>query len=356
MAEVTSPEASHASVTGVGAPVGRFILVAAWALIVLGAALNDNLPTTVWVAIPLAAGLIGGLLAAHPSGPRLGPIFASSAAICAIISSTVLFGMQPQGQMLWLYSYATYILGTIAMRGNLLATAIGSVGVLGVGAFWAAQHQASLSGYLLVLGVPVIILVACVTWNRTLIRVISRKTRYRSEAERAHLAEEAAKLDLARSSRELAAVRSEAGPLLARLSAGEPISDTFQLELQRAEARIRDRIRAPYLLHPALETAVLRVRLLGNEVVLIGETHSEGPDLAAPYDDPVFIGGSERERISGELAHAIADRLDAIGESVTVTIRSMPDSSEAALSLLIRSESGTRHTRFAHDGAVLTQR
>lgn len=355
MVSVTSLDAPQAEAIGIGAPIGRFILVAVWALIVLGTALNENLPDTSWVALPLAAGVIGGLLAANPGETRLGPVLSSGAVVCAIISSTVLFGMEPQGQMLWLYFYAAYILGTIAMRGNLLAMTIGSVGVLGIGAIWAAQFQPTLSGFVLVLGLPVILLAACVTWHHTLVRVVSRKIRYRSDAERAQLAEEAAKFDLARSNRELDAVRGEAGPLLTRLLAGEPISDGFRLELRMAEARVRDRVRAPFLLHPTLETAVQGARLRSDEVVLIGGPLSEEPDIPEPSSNETSIGGHESKWISDALANVVADQLNTIEGNVSITIRSMPTGSQAALSLLIRSETETRHTRFAQDGTVLTE-
>lgn len=360
MASVGALAEARTGATGFGTPAGRFIMVAAWMLIVFGAILHDQLPLTTWAIGPLGAGLVGALLVTHPGANKLRPALAVAAMVCAAIAGTVIFGMQLQNEMLWLYTYASYVLGALAGRGNMLTATVGSGIVWGLGAVWAWLNGAAVSGYLLVLSMPVLVVAICVTWNLALARVATRDMQYRSESERSRLAEAAAERHTASSREELAVVRREVGPLLARLAAGEPISGDFQLELRVAEARVRDRIRSPYLLHPELEAAVLQARLRGDEVILIGESRLLEPHLFEPGLGENFADGPDPEPTTGQignaLAHAVADQLNAIEENVAITIRSMPTGSQAALSLLIRGETETHHTRFTHDGKVLTER
>ncbi|MGO1537989.1 MAG: hypothetical protein ACTHZ9_07125 [Leucobacter sp.] len=364
MGQLNSLAASRTSAVGFGARAGRIALVGAWALLVIGALLGDKLRIEAWVIIPLAAGLVGGLLVTTPGANRLRKGIAGAVVVCAVTAATVLFAMQPHSAPLWMYSMASYLVAALGARGNFLAAGAGSALVWGMGIIWAWHHGADAGEYLALLTIPVLVVVL-VVWNRAITRIALRRTQYRSEAERALLDEAAAEKVTTRSRQELILVRRQAGPLLARLAEGEHVTRAFQLELSIAEATIRDRIRSARLLHPVLETAVLEVRRRGGTVILMSEMsraeadRSLAVEMVPDYLDAGSVGypddGADPETISEGLARAVASRVHPHGAETSITIRTMPRFPGTELSLLVKSEANTMLTRFAADGRVISE-
>ena len=133
---------------------------------------------------------------------------------------------------------------------------------------------------------------------------------------------------------ELAAIGDLVVPVLDRLANGEVIDAELRTELARAEAAVRDRIRAPHLQHPELMAEEDRLRRDGVAVVLLGEP-------AAPD-----------QLVDARLAEACRTAIAPV-TSGRVTIRTFPANRPAALSVVVQTEDEAVQVQWSAAGELV---
>lgn len=132
--------------------------------------------------------------------------------------------------------------------------------------------------------------------------------------------------------RQLRRLDAQARPLLARIAAGAPLTDDERLACRLLEAHLRDCVRAPALIDPAVVAATRAARARGVEVILLDD---HAADDAAP---------SVRRRL---LDHVAAALDTAAG---TVTVRVLPPGRAALATILCHTGDDTRRIDIGPDG------
>ncbi len=186
------------------------------------------------------------------------------------------------------------------------------------------------------LAIPIGCVAVGVVWRLVVRYVVGRERAHRGAAARSAERAEVAAEAIATSRAELAAISDIVVPVLERVAGGEPIDEELRIELTHVEAVVRDRIRVPHLQHPLLVAEISRLRRLGVEVVLLGE--SSAPD----------------QLIDERLAEACRAQIAPV-TSGRVTIRALPANRAAALSVVILSGDDAVHALWTADGTPLVE-
>ena len=133
--------------------------------------------------------------------------------------------------------------------------------------------------------------------------------------------------------RQLRRLDAQARPLLDRIASGDPLSDDERLTCRLLEAHLRDSVRAPALIDPAVVDAARAARARGVEVILLDDHAADDADDAT------------RRRF---LDH-VATELNAAGTG-TVTVRVLPPGRAAMATILCSTDADTRRVEIGPDG------
>ncbi|EME16692.1 hypothetical protein [Rhodococcus triatomae] len=137
--------------------------------------------------------------------------------------------------------------------------------------------------------------------------------------------------------RQLGRLDELARPILEHIAAGEPLDEQERLACRLLEAHLRDSVRAPILVDPAVVAAARAARARGIEVVLLDDG---GMDSAA---------SSVRRRFLDSVAGALSG-----ADEGKVTVRVLPPDRAVLATVLCSSPRGDHRTEFGTDGhAVL---
>ncbi len=301
--------------TGVvhGVLLGRFPVVDGW----IGVATY---------AIALAAAI---LITSRRSGPLSGVAAGTSVVIAVLIALSVLVDAELSGAHageVWLLTFAGYLLGMIAARGNVLIAFVGAAMTLLMVAAWGIGSHQDVDA-LAAMSTPTAVsfLVGC-AWCLSVALIVRRQRSVRGALRSTAEQIAAARSAHRESEEELWALRSMAQPLLRRLSAGAAVDDEFRRELVVAEGSIRDRIRSPSLMHPLLTAEIARARARGTHLVLL--------------DDDEGAAARGADAIAEDLAAAAAALIAQHVEAQRITIRGYALSSAVRLSITCIDESG----------------
>ena len=341
MGEVTRANltAQGAGGAGLGTSAARWSLVTVWALGVTGRVLQGSAPPPEFTEIVAYATLLPTAFLLSTPGDRilsrareLAVVAGALVTQCLVIASTVRFDGDPTSQQIWPFNFASYLLGLLVARGNLIAGAIGGATFAALGIGWASADGHTPTETIALVSTPLLALVVGTVWHMVLSRVVSSERHHRSAEARAALAAELAAAAAEADRRALAEVLQGVGRPLRAVARGDELDDALRLELTLVESSVRDRIRSPWSRHPTLTAAITRRRRLGADVLLLGERDE-------PLDDQLVAAAADL------VAHAPAD---------SITIHAVPDGGHAAvLSILMRRPDSTIRTQFAPDGEVV---
>lgn len=318
---------------GLGTALARWAFVFVWATgSVLQAIVDGSLAAAPleW-GVALVAGLIGALLLTTPGPLPLPPARVVWLPVISLLTTAV--ALHTADAVGWVPAlvFAVYLVAFLIPRGNAVAGCVGSALLIGAGLAWALPQQPSVAAVAEMLGIPIGCVAVGFVWRLVVRYVVGRERAHRGAATRSAERAEAAAEAIATSRAELAEIADMVAPVLGRVADGEPIGEELRIELTHAEAAVRDRIRVPHLQHPLLVTEISRLRRLGVEVVLLGESSAPG--------------------------HLIDDRLAAACRALIapvtsgrVTVRALPANRAAALSVVIHSGEEAVRAQWSDDG------
>ncbi|OJX70970.1 MAG: hypothetical protein BGO95_11595 [Micrococcales bacterium 73-13] len=335
MADVTAAGSGGA---GLGTPGARWAFCAVWALGVLSEGIGATWgPPSAWRLLGYATALVGVLVTTTPGDRTLDRPRAVVVDLAMLASVGALLASGPEVERIWLFDFASYLGALLVARGNVIAGAAGSAVVILGGAGWGLAVAGPGPGVVGLVVTPIMALVVGFIWRAVLRRIVAQERLHRTEAARAELSAQLADEAAAADRRDLAEIGEEAGPLLARLAEGLPINERWRREIEVVEAGIRDRVRSPWLLGPALDATIADRRRAGLDVVLLGER--PGP----------------RQRIGGRLGTVLHDIV--VGaERGSVTIRAVPPGRAAAVSVLLDDgETAPRLLLLDEDGQAVSR-
>ena len=320
---------------GVGTPAARWAMIAIWLLSIAWGAITGVFAELELVdVLPYATLLLGGYLLSAPGIQPLSQPRAVGVVAAALVADIFVLRALTTVQDSWLLSLAYFLVALLIARGNSVIGGIGAAITLGYGVAWAMLAGAAPEGVVDLLAIPVIAIVVAIVWRLVLRRMIEREQVRRGDAARAERETLVSAESVEANRRELAAIATQARPLLGRIAAGDPLEE-FRADLRVAEGGVRDRIRSPGLQHPVLIAAVAEARRAGVEVLLLGELGTENPPTPACVD-----------AISALISEAEAGR---------VTVRILPPGRDAAASVVHQEGEDVRRTMVAVDGSVLAR-
>lgn len=321
---------------GLGTGAARWALSAVWALGVLHMVLNGRIdPLDPRLLAAHTASLLGAFLLTAPGDRVLDRPRAIAVAAASLTTAVLVYSLQPPLEYLYTYNFGSYLVALLLVRGNVLVAGIGSGLYLVSGWCWALlRPDATVTGVVSFMAVPTAALITGIIWLVSLARTVAAERERRLEEAEARLAADLADQAAARDRRELAEISGELGPLLLGIARGDPLDARVHRELRIAEATIRDRLRAPWSLHPVLAAAIAERRRAGVEVLLLGER-------AEP-----------NARIRDELAAAIVAIIGAV-EYGAVTIRAVPRGRGPAISVLVESADRVDRLELAENGTAV---
>ncbi|WP_298132979.1 hypothetical protein [Micropruina sp.] len=284
--------------------------------------------------LPYLTLLLGGYLLLQPGNQPLSPPRAVGVVLAALASDVFVLAALTVVQESWLVSLACYLIAFLIARGNSVIGGVGAAVALGYGLAWTALAGATAEAAFRLLAVPFIAIVVALVWRVALRRLLARERLRRENAERAAREARAATEAAETGRAELAAIQAQAGPLLERIAAGEPL-EGLRPDLRVVEGAVRDRIRSPGLQQPILTEAIADRRRAGVDVLVLCESQDDalpGPDCVA--------------RIAQLIAEADAGR---------VTLRILPPGRDAAASVVHAGDEGVRRVMIGADGTVLAR-
>lgn len=255
--------------------------------------------------------------------------------VAALASDIFVLAALTVVQESWLVSLAYYLVALLIARGNSIIGGIGAAVTLGYGLAWAILAGATPEATFRLLALPVIAIVVGSLWRVVLRRLVARERRHRVDAALADRQTRAAAEAVEANRRECAEIDAQAGPLLERIAAGEPLED-LRVDLRVAEGAIRDRIRSPGLRLPALVEAIAERRRAGVDVLLLGEQE-------------------DAEERPSEACLAAIGRVIAQADAGRVTVRILPPGRDAAASVVQQHGDRVQRTMIAADGTVLAR-
>ncbi|MFD1814530.1 hypothetical protein [Rhodococcus gannanensis] len=159
----------------------------------------------------------------------------------------------------------------------------------------------------------------------------------REQTTRRAAAEAADSAILEERDRQLRRLDELARPILERIAAGEPLDEQDRLACRLLEAHLRDGVRAPILVDPAVVAAARATRARGIEVVLLDDG---GMDAVQPTVRRRFLD-------------SVADALNG-SEGGKVTVRVLPPGRAVMATVLCSSPRGDHRTEFGPDGHAVT--
>lgn len=330
MADVT---AAGTGATGLGAPAARWALGFSWLLsIVWGGVEGSLVAPGAFDLLPYLTLFVGGVLLTTPGDQPLGVPRALGVAACSLATVGFVLATLETAADTWLGNLGFYLVALQIARGNIVIGGVGAVLGLSGGLVWGFSRGAPAEAIADLLAVPVIAVIAGLTWRPVLRRAVSLERSHRSEAARA-ARETAAAIEAAEANRaELAEIRQHVEPLLRRIADGEPL-DSLRRDLEVTEGGIRDRIRTPGLQHPALTAAIADRRHHGIQVVLLGDGETE---------------------LQPGLLQTLTELVQAATEG-RVTVRVMPPDRGAAASVVHEQAGRLERTVLGPDGSVLAR-
>lgn len=322
---------------GLGTRTARWVFIFMWLCGVwLGLIDRYFSPADLLNASAYGAGFIGGLLLTTGGQRRLSLRRVIWLPVLATYLTAVSLYRAPAVMEVWAVTFAAYLVAFLFPRGNPIAATVGSALVVGYALIWGLWKDPTSTQLGHLIGIPVGCVAAGITWHLVLRWMVMKERAHRGAAAEASEQAEVAAEAIAASDIELARIREQAEPQLARISAGETIDEAAQRRLTIVEASIRDLIRAPQLQHQRLIAECERLRSCGVTVVLLGE----------PVADGATIGPDLAEQIARLIAPVSEGR---------VTVRSLPEGRTAAVSVVLQRQGRPEQTLLAPDGQVLFQ-
>ncbi|MBP8918816.1 MAG: hypothetical protein KBG85_03845 [Micropruina sp.] len=322
--------------TELGGSFARWALIAIWLLsLAWGIATGVFAELEPLDVLPYLTLLIGGYLLTRPGNQPLSPPRAIGVVVAALASDIFVLAALTVVQESWLVSLAYYLVALLIARGNSIIGGIGAAVTLGYGLAWAILAGATPEATFRLLALPVIAIVVGSLWRVVLRRLVARERRHRVDAALADRQTRAAAEAVEANRRECAEIDAQAGPLLERIAAGEPLED-LRVDLRVAEGAIRDRIRSPGLRLPALVEAIAERRRAGVDVLLLGEQE-------------------DAEERPSEACLAAIGRVIAQADAGRVTVRILPPGRDAAASVVQQHGDRVQRTMIAADGTVLAR-
>lgn len=332
MADLT---AAGTGAGGLGTAAARWSFVFVWACGVLQVLVDGSLAAEplAW-AIALPAGLVGALLLTTPGArPLVLARLLWLHPLALLVVWAALASAESVGELAAL-NFATYLMAFQIPRGNVVAGSVGSGLLIGAAVAWALPQSPDGPALAMLIGVPLGCVAAGVMWRLVLKWIVRSERAHRGSAERSAERAVASAEAIAFSRAELAAIGDLVVPVLDRLANGEVIDAELRTELARAEAAVRDRIRAPHLQHPELMAEVDRLRRDGVAVVLLGEP-------AAPD-----------QLVDARLAEACRTAIAPV-TSGRVTIRTFPANRPASLSVVVQTEDEAVQVQWSAAGELV---
>lgn len=264
------------SVSILGSPAMRAAFLFVWVTGVLQTIRVRDAYDDPWlVAIGLALVLGAMLLTSRRTSDPMPPVAAwQVAGVLVVGTALVLVQLDPADAATgtWVVQVGSYMCGFVIVRRRLLPALVGIGLTLVLIAWWAFARRAGFDGAATVASRPVAAGAVGVLWWSLLERSIRRIRRHRSEAWIAAVGEEAAQLAILRSAADLRAIERDVAPILARLQPGADLDAASVAEIERVEALIRQRIRAPRLAVEPLLAAAGRARARGVDVLLLDDS------------------------------------------------------------------------------------
>ncbi len=332
MADLTSA-GTGAGGLGTRLARGSFLFVwACWSFQIVRLGLFQAAPL-VWTLALLGAGA-GTCLLTTPGVRPLSPARAVWVPVSALGLAAAAFLSADTVTHLSALSFAAYLVAFLIPRGNLVAGAIGSTLLIGAALAWAWPQGPTPGALLRLVAVPLGCVAAGVLWRFVLHRIVGRERAHRSSAARSAESSAASAEALEASPTELAAIKGLVVPVLERIAEGDVIDARMRSEVAVVEAAIRDRIRLPHLQDPGLVAEVERLRRLGVEVVLLGESSSA--------DTPILP----------RLARACRSAIAPVTQG-RVTIRAFPAHRAAALGVVMQTEDEVVRVQWSTNGDVI---
>jgi hypothetical protein len=316
----------------VGAVLVGFVLIElANEVILLTGAGNT---ATAAALIPVTLVLLAAIVASMP-GPR--PLDLSSSLVILIAAMANMLLVTPQATVGASTYFSTrhlwasgILLLMLALRGRLLWAWLGMAGVFLLQVGWAMNQPASGFWRLdLSLGAAGLLLIGTLFFAG-----IARTTRRANTAWRAQrtaMAEQAAiaavtEARLAHTKRLIGI----AGPLLERISEGQPLSAEERLECLLVEGSLRDAARAPGLADAVMTAVVREARRRGVQVTLFDDRHGQ---LLTPM---------ERNAVTGWMIDKLAPL-----KGGSFTARLLPADRGPLATVVITDDDGMRALEYA---------
>lgn len=282
-----------------------------------------------------AASLIGCLLLTTQNRDALTPLRAVLVVACALYLGVVTLVLTQGNHASEIVSFAAYLVSFMIPRGNIVAGALGSGLLIGYLLVWGALHDLSGGEFASLVGVPIGCVAAAIAWRLWLRTFVRRERHHRSAAaqaaERAAASIEAIRV----SQRELTEIREEVAPTLEQIVQGVAIDEDMRVALVRAEAAVRDRIRAPHLQHPELLATFARLRDHEVTVVVLGEPS---------------VGTAIAESLARAIVELVGDVTDG-----RVTVRTLPPGRASAVSIVIQSPGRSEQIALSAIGEVVSR-
>ncbi|MBN9105726.1 MAG: hypothetical protein J0I14_12050 [Propionibacteriaceae bacterium] len=332
MAQLTSADTSAG---GLGTRQARWAFLFVWACGLAQGFVGGAFTAApkAWLLVLLCA-LAGALLLTTPGNRPLRPAPAGTLIVVAGLVAVAGVWLARGVEDLWVVDFAAYLVSFMIVRGNTAGGAVGCMLVLGIVAERMASLQVPVYDWMAVLGIPLGSVAAAVIWRLVVGWIVRQERLHRSEEMRSAERTQAAVEAVTTSQAELAAIRAQVEPLLARVADGDVVDAELRAELTYVEAAVRDRIRAPHLNHPVLVEAIGRLRQSGVEVVVLGEVSAAGSP------------------ISDDLAAAVSAGIGAV-QAGRVTIRTFPEGRSATASVVIATATATHQLQFSRSGELL---
>lgn len=252
------------------------------------------------------------------------------------VALTVPWMTNPTGfsQQLWTAYPTSYLLSMLVLRGRILAAWLGvattALVLVSTGVFTSWHPET------VVRALTPVATVGAVTVFMAIVAPTQRSLReLRGQANRRAATEAALTAATAERDRQLARLDRVARPVLARIAAGERLTDAEREQCRLLEAELRDGLRAPDLVTERLSAAARAARARGVEVTLL--------------DDGGFLGVPDWVR--GRVIDAAAAELDTAAAG-SVTVRVLPVGRRWVATVLAAAPSGDRRTEIDTAGSV----
>ena len=293
-------------------------------------------PSLLSLLVLIAATIV---LIAAPGDPLPWPATVSLSAagpLAAVLTLSVVPVPLAMPLQAWTHGGATTIYCFMCVRGRVGSAWAGMVATMAVYVVWAhLTDQGVLSGFVTTvidlgpLGMATVL-------SYTLRPNAKLTFELRAAAERQIADEAAAAAALEERDQRLGLLNELARPLLERIVDETPLNAAEKLSCELLEAHLRDRLRAPALIEPAINELVRDARIRGVDVDLIDDHGMEDAD----------------DQVREAILRAVADALRTV-DCGAVRVRILPPGRPTIASILVRSEDDVRRVDYDHRGRGL---